>query len=293
MDINKKIGLYIRVSSEKQLKDGFSFEDQEEKLIEEVKREKRDYILYKDGGLSGTKTDDRLELKRLMKDVELGLIDKVYVTKISRLARNARDLLNMIHEFERNNVTFKAINDGIDTSNHMGKIMITLMGLFAQMERDVIVEQTRAGAEKRAKEGKMYGSGAIFGYDRKPDGRTKKIVPNEKEKDIVKRIFNMYLGGHGYKAIANRLNKEGYRTKKHKLFAINTVKTILENLLYAGYIRYGKYKDWNMKRRKGLATSHILVEGNHEAIISYEDYLTVQERMKSNQRKKPPTGNTC
>ena len=140
MDINKKIGLYIRVSSEKQLKDGFSFENQEEKLIEEVKREKRDYILYKDGGISGTKTEDRLGLKRLMKDVELGLIDKVYVTKISRLARNARDLLNMIHEFEWNNVTFKAINDGIDTSNHMGKIMITLMGLFAQMERDVVVE---------------------------------------------------------------------------------------------------------------------------------------------------------
>lgn len=290
MNINKKIGLYIRVSSEKQLKDGFSFENQEEKLVEEVKREKRDYILYKDGGISGTKTDDRLGLKQLMKDVELGLIDKVYVTKISRLARNASDLLNMIHEFEKNNVTFKAINDGIDTSNHMGKIMITLMGLFAQMERDVIVEQTRAGAEKRAKEGKMYGSGAIFGYDRVPNGRTMKIVLNEKEKDIVKRIFNMYLGGHGYKAIANRLNKEGFRTKKHKLFAINTVKTILENPLYAGYIRYGKYKDWNMKRRKGLTTSHILVEGNHEAIISYEDYLTVQERMKTNQRRKPPVG---
>ncbi|MBI9008479.1 MAG: recombinase family protein [Tenericutes bacterium] len=288
--MNKKIGLYIRVSSEKQLLEGFSFEDQEEKLIEEAKRDKREYILYKDGGITGKNMDQRLGLKQLMKDVEFGLIDKVFVTKISRLARNSRDLENIIYEFEKNNVYFKAISDGIDTSTPIGSVMVKLLGIFAEMERDIIIEQTRAGAEKRAKEGKMYGSGPILGYDRVPNGRTMKIIPNKTEKLIIEKIFNMYLGGYGYKAITNNLNNEGYRTKKHKLFAINTVKTILENPLYAGYIRYGKYKDWTKKRRKGLSEQHILVEGNHKAIISYEDYLKVQERMKTNQRKKPAVG---
>lgn len=229
-----------------------------------------------------------------MKDVELGLISKVYVTKISRLARNSRDLQNIIYEFEKHNVSFKAINDGIDTSTPMGSVMVKLMGIFAEMERDTIMEQTRAGAEKRAKEGKMYGSGAVLGYDRVIDETSKKntmkIIINEKEKEIIKTIYEMYLGGYGYKAITNKLNKEGFRTKKHKLFAINTVKTVLENPLYAGYIQYGKYKDWNMKRRKGLATEHILVEGNHESIITKEEWDQVQEKMKQNQRKKPPTG---
>ena len=75
--MNKKIGLYIRVSSEKQLKEGFSFEDQEEKLINEAEREKQDYLVYKDGGISGKSMDERKGLKLLMTDVELGIIDKV------------------------------------------------------------------------------------------------------------------------------------------------------------------------------------------------------------------------
>jgi len=292
--INKKLGLYIRVSSEKQLKEGFSFEDQEEKLIIEANREKQDYVVYRDGGISGTKTEDRIGLKQLMKDVELGLISKVYVTKISRLARNSRDLQNMIYEFEKHNVSFKAINDGIDTSTPMGSVMVKLMGIFAEMERDTIMEQTRAGAEKRAKDGKMYGSAPVLGYDRVIDETSKKntmkIIIHEQEKEIIKTIFEMYLGGYGYKAITNKLNKEGFRTKKHKLFAINTVKTVLDNPLYAGYIRYGKYKDWNIKRRKGLATEHILVEGNHDAIITKEEWDQVQDKMKLNQRRKPPVG---
>jgi site-specific DNA recombinase len=239
--------------------------------------------------------DQREGLKQLMRDVELGIIYKVYVTKISRLARNSRDLQNMIYDFEKHNVSFKAINDGIDTSTPMGSVMVKLMGIFAEMERDTIMEQTRSGAEKRAKDGKMYGSAAVLGYDRVIDETSKKkntmkIVFNPKEKLIIETIYEMYLGGYGYKAITNKLNKEGFRTKKQKLFAINTVKTILDNPLYAGYIRYGKYKDWTKKRRKGLVTSPILVEGNHQAIISKEDYDKVQERMKSNQRRKPPVG---
>ena len=292
--VNKKIGLYIRVSSEKQLKEGFSFEDQEEKLIIEAEREKQDYLVYKDGWVSGKSMDERKGLKLLMTDVELGIIDKVYVTKISRLARNSRDLQNMIYDFEKHNVSFKAINDGIDTSTPMGSVMVKLMGIFAEMERDTIMEQTRAGAEKRAKEGKMYGSARMLGYDRVIDETSKKntmkIVINVKEKEIIKTIFEMYLGGYGYKAITNKLNKEGFRTKKHKLFAINTVKTVLDNPLYAGYIRYGKYKDWTKKRRKGLSSEYILVEGNHESIITKEDWDKVQARMKTNQRKKPPVG---
>jgi site-specific DNA recombinase len=292
--IKKKLGLYIRVSSEKQLREGFSFEDQEEKLIAEADREKMDYIVYKDGGISGTNTEKRDGLKQLLRDVELGLISKVYVTKISRLARNSRDLQNILFEFERNNVFFKSISDGIDTSTPMGNVMVKLMGIFAEMERDTIMEQTRAGLMKRAKEGKMYGSGPILGYDRVVDEESKKnttkIIINEDEKVIIELIYSLYLGGYGYKAITNKLNKQGYRTKRRKLFSINTVKNTLENPLYAGFIRYGKFKDWTKKRRKGMSEDYIFVEGDHEAIVSKEDWEKVKDKMGQNQRRKTPVG---
>ncbi|ERJ12511.1 recombinase family protein [Haloplasma contractile] len=283
---SKKIGLYIRVSSDKQVEEGFSLEAQKDKLIGLANYEKKDYIIYKDGGISGKNTDDRMELKRLLEDVDAGILEAVYVTKISRLARNSRDLENILHEFKKNNVTFKSIGDGIDTSLQMGEAMAKFLGIFAEMERNLIIEQTRTGAERRAREGKIYGSGPIMGYDRDYSGRKTKIVVNEEEKQIIQQIYNLYLGGHGYKAIANRLNKNGYRTKKNSLFAINTIKTILSNPLYAGYIQYGKYKDWNIKRRKGRTEDPIFVEGEHEAIIAKEDWDKVQEQMKNNPRRK-------
>ncbi len=292
--IKKKLGIYIRVSSEKQLREGFSFEDQEEKLIAEADREKTDYIVYRDGGISGTNTEKRDGLQQLLRDVEIGLISKVYVTKISRLARNSRDLQNILFEFERNNVFFKSISDGIDTSTPMGNVMVKLMGIFAEMERDTIMEQTRAGLMKRAKEGKMYGSGPILGYDRVVDEESKKnttkIIINEEEKVIIELIYSLYLGGYGYKAIINRLNKQGYRTKRRKLFSINTVKNTLENPLYAGIIRYGRFKDWTKKKRKGMSVDYILVDGEHEAIVSKEDWEKVKEKMGQNQRRKTPVG---
>ncbi|MEK4221692.1 recombinase family protein [Bacillus sp. FSL W8-0116] len=91
----------------------------------------------------------------------------------------------------------------------------------------------------------------------------------------------MYASGKGLKAIANYLNKAGYRTKKGRYFSINGIATILDNVIYNGKISWLKIENWDTKRRKGKNPDPIIVEGQHEAIISDELWSLVQARRKS------------
>lgn len=276
------IAIYGRVSTEKQSTDGFGLDVQLKELITEAIESKQEFKEYIDQGISGTSITRRLGLQSMLEDVSKGIIKEVWVTKLSRLGRNTRDVLNIIYELEKNNVIFKSKRDGIDTSNQMGKIMLQFMSIVSEMERDIIIETTRAGADYRASIGKMYGCPPTYGYDRIGSGKNSYIVINEIEAKVVKHIFKMYLNGHGYKAIVNDLNESGIRTKKDNLFAISTIRAILENPLYAGMIRYNLYKDWNTKRRRGRQDddSYILVDGLHENIISRSKWEKIQLKMR-------------
>lgn len=251
-------------------------------LITEAEENKLEFKTYIDQGISGTSLHKRLGLQNLLEDVKSGLINEVWVTKLSRLGRNTRDVLNIIYELERKNVVFKSKRDGIDTSNQMGKIMLQFMSIVSEMERDIIIETTRAGADYRASIGKMYGCAPVMGYDRIGGGKNSFLAINEREAKTVKKIFNMYLNGYGYKAIANHLNESEIRSKKSNLFAISTIRTILENPLYVGMIRYNLFKDWTKKRRRGKQDegSYIFVDGLHDNIISKAKWDKVQEKMK-------------
>jgi site-specific DNA recombinase len=129
---------------------------------------------------------------------------------------------------------------------------------------------------QRAKEGSWNG-GVVFGYD----SIEKELIVNTKEAEIVELIFNLYAEGKGLKAIANHLNKAGYRTKRDRLFSINGIATILDNPIYNGKIRWLQVENWDKKRRRGKNANPILVEGKHEAIISDEIWNIVQARRQS------------
>ncbi len=276
------IAIYGRVSTEKQSTDCFGLDVQLKELITEVQESKQEYKEYIDQEISGTSITRRLGLQSMLEDVSKGIIKEVWVTKLSRLGRNTRDVLNVIYELEKNNVIFKSKRDGIDTSNQMGKVMLQFMSIVSEMERDIIIETTRAGADYRASIGKIYGCPPILGYNRIGNGKNSHIIINEEEAKIIKLIYKQYLNGKGYKAIVNYLNSKGFSTKKGHLFAIGTVKSILVNPLYVGMIRYNLYKDWEKKRRKGRQTESdiILVEGLRERIISKSKWDKVQRKLK-------------
>lgn len=107
------------------------------------------------------------------------------------------------------------------------------------------------------------------------------LVVHEKEAEIVRTIFTMYSQGNGYKAIANYLNKFGYKTKKGNSFSLTAIKDILNNPVYIGKIRYNLRPNWSEKRRKGTNPNPLIVDGKHEAIIEQDLWDKVQSILQT------------
>lgn len=279
-----KVALYVRVSTEEQAEEGYSIEGQIKTLTDYCN--KNDFVIaqiYKDEGLSG-KSTDRLGLQSLLSDCTNGSFQKVLVWKISRLARKQLDFLNIIEIFKQNNINFFSLSEAIDDSTPTGTAMLQMMGTFAELERNQIVENVKMGMNQRAREGKWNG-GSILGYN----CENKRLIINENEANIVRRIFYLYISGKGYKAIAHQLNREGYKTKRKKEFSITSVRTILLNPTYAGFIRFGQVNDWSSKRRSGTNKEPIIVTGEHEPLITLETWQATQRLIESKSHKPAKT----
>ncbi|MEK4086303.1 recombinase family protein [Psychrobacillus sp. FSL K6-1415] len=279
-----KVALYVRVSTEEQAEEGYSIEGQIKVLTDHCN--KNNYTIskiYKDEGISG-KSTDRLGLQNLISDCSNGSFQKVLVWKISRISRKQLDFLNIIEVFKNNNIVFFSLSEAIDGSTPTGTAMLQMMGTFAELERNQIVENVKLGMNQRAREGKWNG-GALLGYK----SENKRLIIVENESIIVRRIFQWYVAGKGYKAIAHQLNKEGFKTKRKKDFSITSIRTILLNPTYAGYICFNKTTDWTNKRRSGKNEEPILVRGDHEALISLETWESSRTIMKSKSHKPAKT----
>lgn len=266
-----QVALYVRVSSEAQV-DGYSLEAQEAVLRNDAKqRGKLVYKVYRDAGISGVR-EDRVGLNELLRDAREGKFGEVLVWTVSRISRKLFYLLQVIEELKVHGIAFRSISEQFDIDTSSGQLALITMGAVAQMQRESWIESSRIGMEKRAKSGRWSG-GMMLGYHMVPDeddprgGGKLVIVPEEAE--TVRRIFDNYAAGLGYKAIVNRLNAEGKVGKTGKAFTSTTVRGILKNAAYIGKTRFGsKYYD-----------------GIHEAIVSEEVWRTVQDIM--NKRSKP------
>ncbi|WP_445489213.1 recombinase family protein [Niallia sp. 03133] len=268
-----KVALYVRVSTEDQAENGYSIEAQLNTLRNHCEMLGKTIVEeYIDKGISGKSINGRNGLKRLLEDAKKGKFNEVIVWKISRLARNTIDLLKIVEELHKNNVIFRSYSENFETETPMGKFALQMMGAVAELERNTIVDNVKLGMTQRAKEGKWNG-GSMLGYASKD----KELIIIEEEANLVRYIFDLYISGKGYKAIANTLNHEGYKTKRNKAFSINSVRTIITNPCYAGFIRFNQVENWNEKRRKGTNKTPVIVKGEHKPIIS-ED---IWEKTKS------------
>lgn len=220
-----------------------------------------------------------------MQDANAGKFDLVIVWKLNRISRKLIDILNIVDTLDKNKIAFRSLTESFETETPAGKLQLNIMGAIGEFERGTIAENVKMGMMARAKEGKWNG-GKVLGYDIveiPSEGKRRKetkLVINEKEAMTVRRIFELYSTGHGYKATVNRVNQEGHRSKKGNPFATATIKEILKNPVYIGKIRYNLRQDWNEKRRKNINPNPILVEGEHEAIIDNETWEKVQIILK-------------
>jgi site-specific DNA recombinase len=286
----KRVALYARVSTTEQAEEGYSIDEQIRLL--KLWCERQGYTVhevYVDRGLSGKSIKGRPALQQLLNDAKQKEFDIVLVWKMNRLARNILDLLKIVNLLEQKNISFKSFSEDYQTETSSGKLQFHMMAAISEFERGNIAENVKMGMLARAKEGSWNG-GQVLGYDSieftsdNKKRKTTKLVINDKEAQTIRKIFELYTEGHGYKSIANKVNKEGHRSKKGNLFSINAIRTILTNPVYVGFIRYNVRRDWNEKRRNNINPEPVIEKGKHKPIISDETWDKAQSILKSRSR---------
>lgn len=273
-----KVGIYTRVSTEEQAKEGFSLEAQRD-LLEKYAKENgfEVYGIYCDEGYSG-ENYERPEIQRLFKHLWEGKFKAILVKSVDRISGRMSDISKLLDDVLLPNRCRLLVSDNnLDSSTLNGSMFINLLGTFAQYERGMIIERVKTGMEERAEQG-FWNGGIVLGYD----NVNKSLVINNEEALLVKKILELRAEGNGYKYIAKTLNEEGHRSKKGKLFSICTIKTILENEVYIGKVKWGKRRDNGAKRRKGETEGFLLVDGKHEAIFPLDLWAKVQSVNNTN-----------
>lgn len=253
MSKNKKIAaIYIRVSTDAQVEEGYSIDAQKEQLAAYcISKGIKDYEFYIDGGWSGSNLE-RPEIQRLIKDAKEERISHCIVYKLDRLSRSQKDTLYVIEDvLNPHNVDFVSLTESLDTSTPMGRLMIGILSAFAQLERENIRIRTRMGMKERVKDGYWMGGGRIpYGYDY--DKEQGILVPN-KDAEKVKKIYELYIQGYAAQNIANMLGL------KYDRLAIQ----ILKRKSNYGVIEYNGEE----------------YQGRHEPIISKETYDIAMNEM--------------
>ncbi len=269
-------GIYVRVSTEEQAKEGFSIRAQEQKLKDYARiKEWAIHKIYIDEGISGKNITDRPQINQLIKDIKKGLIKNVLIFKIDRLTRNTSDLIYLINLFNEYNCAFNSLCESIDTQTPSGRMFIKIIGIFAEFERENIVERTKLGFERKVKEGySLCTRTASYGYTRNIGDKIQKI--NEKEAVIVREVFDMFVHhGKSFLDIAKNLNERNIPTKENSVWIARSIRNMLTNCNYIGKVRYAtKDEERNFE-----------VQGNHEPIISNELYEEAQELISKISKK--------
>ena len=288
--------IYIRVSSERQVK-GYSLDGQKHYLAECAERRGMTVLdTYVEEGKSGKSIEGRTEFQRMLDDIQSGKVhtDYVLVFKLSRFGRNARDVLNSLEFIMKYGVHLMCVEDGLDSSTSMGKMMITILGAVAELERENIIAQSLLGREEKAKSGGWNGGFAPYGYRLvKGDDKSKgKLETVPEEKAVVQLVFDMFLNRNmGYTAISGYLNRNGYTRPPAKNairpsygeWSSDHIKRMLSNPVYTGRVAWGKRRtekvpgsdnEYRLVKQDEYILSEVI---SHEEFVSKEDFDRVQE----------------
>lgn len=264
-----------RVSTDEQgADDRYSLENQEQRCRDYAKLKGWTVVKVRKDIGSG-KNDERAGFQELCRDVRDGKIDVVLVYRLDRLSRNVRDVYDFLEECGKAGVAFVSVSENFDTSTAMGRAMLGVAAVFAQLTREMISENTKDGLLRRAQSGLANGNRMIYGYDYSPELGL--LVKNPVEARQVEQIFEWYLENKwGGLKIARLLNLQGVPRKRGGQWDHTFINSMLRNHLYAGLVRAGEE----------------LIEGKHEPIIPRERWQAAQELIASRRIMPPRTQNS-
>ena len=296
-----RVGLYIRLSREDGDKEESSSVTNQREILKRYVSEQQNFFIvkeYVDDGWTGTNFD-RPKFKEMIADIEAGIIDTVITKDLSRLGR---ERLGVGHYteiyFPEHNVRYIALLDNIDTYIDSGmNDMAPFKGVINDMYVRDISKKIRSSLIERKKAGNFLGVTAPYGYQKDPNNKFHLVI-NEKEAEVVKRVFRLYLEGNGLTKIAQILTKDGVpvpgesrnigKTRKTALYSSwkqTTIRRLLDNRVYLGELVQFKRRKINYKSKRRITVpeeERYICKGTHEAIIDEEDFNTVQNILKKN-----------
>lgn len=301
-------GIYARQSLDK--KDSLSIDGQVDLCRAEASEK---FKVYADRGFSGKNTH-RPAFMQLMKDVESGKIEKLVCYRLDRISRSILDFGMIWETLNRNNVEFVSVNEKFDTSTPVGRAMLYIIMVFAQLERETIAERVRDNYYQRVKKGAWPGGPAPFGFQiAKERVLGKKTLEPTPEIDVVKRIFDLYgEAGASLGKIAKELTEEGVPCAKRTAWDSISVGRILRNPAYVkattavyayyqakGAIIYNDASEFtgelacvmvgkrtSNERKYTRMQDQLLAISSHEGVIDGEQFLACQFRMDNNRQIK-------
>lgn len=266
-DEKKKCGLYMRVSTEDQAREGFSLPEQKERLESFCKFKGYEIIdYYQDAGISAKTGNHRPEFERLKDDIKAKRINTIVALKLDRITRSIYDWENLMTFLDENDAYLDCVNDEINTTSANGKMISRLLMSVSQNEIERTSERTKVGLAGAIKCGHIPHI-APLGYKHED----KKLVIDYATKDVIVRIFDLYYNGYSYQKISNLFNEEKVLGKDN--WRDSTIQTILENEIYKGDFIHGK-------RTKNPTYYEDVVE----PIISKEMWADCQVQKKKNSR---------
>ena len=276
----KNVVIYARVSTEHEAQ--ISALENQVQYYDEIIQRHPDWRLvdrYIDEGITGTSINKRQSFLRMMQDAKAGKFELVITREVSRFARNIVDTLQQTRILRSYGVEVWFTEDNIWTLNDEdGELRLSIMATLAQNESKKISQRVKAGQMISFKNGKLYGNGNILGYDRVGD----ELVVNKEQAETVKRIFELYLQGNGIRKIQDIMEQEKRLTSMGLTsWQAGNISRILKNSFYCGRIEYRKQYVPDYLTQKKINNhgeiDKVYVEGTHEAIITPEDFDTVQK----------------
>jgi site-specific DNA recombinase len=196
-------------------------------------------------------TTHRRGLQQALRAARAGRFDVLLVYRVDRFSRRLSDLLELLRELDEAGVAFASATEPFDTSTSIGRMLVQLLGVFAEFERETIIDRVTKGMAAKAAKGKWPGGHRPYGYY--ADRETHKLVPHPAEAPYLREIFRLYAAERlGTRAIADVLNRRGVRNRSGKPWSGYTISRIIANPAYAGDIAYGE----------------VYVQDAHEPLIS-------------------------